>query len=312
MSSPAEPAARPSGIGLAAAPPAVVGARVVAAWDAFLALARAADLARPSRLTGWTGAQMCVHLGRWDDWRPLDRLAQSARAGGGGPVPAVDDDNRGLVQRYGDLPPAQILAALERSRAEIGEYFDSALAADLGHRPAMSALGPLPLSGVLNAGCYELAVHGLDLAACGAPAPPPDLLDSGLAALIDVTGALAARHDVHLVVTAQTPAGGWRFAADETGWTTEPVPAGPVEGTAVFASATDLLDASAGRIGVPPLLLTRRIRIQAMSSFLRLAPLVEEVPGLPGGAALRAVAAGLGGGIAGVGKLLGRLPGRRR
>ncbi|MDQ6649984.1 MAG: maleylpyruvate isomerase N-terminal domain-containing protein [Actinomycetota bacterium] len=312
MSSPAEPAVPRSGLGLAVADPEDIRTRVVAAWDAFLSLARAADLDRPSRLPGWTGAQLCVHLGRWDDSRPLDRLLHSVRAGGVGQIPHVDDENRRLVERYGDLPPAEILAALERSRAEIDEYFRSPVARELGHRPAMSALGPLPLSGVLNAGCYELAVHGLDLAPCGAPRPSDGLLDSGLAALIDVTGALAARHDVHLAVTAQTPGGGWRFTADESGWVTEPVPAGEVEGTAVLATVTDLLDASAGRISVPPLLLTRRIRIQAMSSFVRLAPLVEEVPGLPGGAALRTVSAGLGGSIAGVNKLFGRLPGRRR
>ncbi|GAC1322979.1 MAG: hypothetical protein NVSMB13_02190 [Mycobacteriales bacterium] len=312
MSSPVTSADVPAAIGLADADPEVLRSRVGAAWDTFLALARQADLDRPSRLTGWTGAQLCVHLGRWEDWRPLERLATSARAGGTGPLPDVDADNCRLVEQYGGLPAAEILAALERSRAEIDHYFDSATASELGRRPAMSALGPLPLSGVLSAGCYELAVHALDLVPCGAPAPPTDLLDSGLAALIDVTGALAARHDLHLTVTAQTPDGGWRFTADERGWTTEAVLAGPITGTAVLASATDLLDASAGRISVPPLLLTRRIKVQEMASFVRLAPLVHEVPGLPGGAALRTVSAGLGGGIAGVGKLLGRLPGRRR
>ena len=160
--------------------------------------------------------------------------------------------------------------------------------------------------GLISAGTYELAVHALDLAPCGAPPPAPVLLDRGVAALIDVTGALAARAGVDVALTAMTPTGGWRFTSGDDGWTTEPVPAGRVDGVGVRGSAADLLDASAGRSGLPQLLLARRLQVHQLPQWMRLAPLLEEVPGLPGGPALRAAVGGLSGVAGGVGKVLGR------
>ena len=76
---------------------------------------------------------------------------------------------------------------------------------------------------------------------------------------------------------------------------------------------TDLLDASSGRASVPQLLLTRRLHVSQMQQWMRLAPLVEELPGLPGGAALRTAVHGVsgvagvaGGVVGGVGRALGR------
>jgi hypothetical protein len=43
-----------------------------------------------------------------------------------------------------------------------------------------------------------------------------------------------------------------------------------------------------GRVGLPQLLLGRRLQVQQLPQWMRLAPLLEEVPGLPGGAALKA------------------------
>jgi hypothetical protein len=80
----------------------------------------------------------------------------------------------------------------------------------------------------------------------------------------------------------------------------------------VSGAAADLLEASAGRAHVPHLMLARRMHVQHMASWMRLAPLVEEVPGLPGGSTLRTAVGGLSGVGAGVGRVLSRLPGRRR
>jgi hypothetical protein len=103
-------------------------------------------------------------------------------------------------------------------------------------------------------------------------------------------------------VTAQTPAGGWQFVSDHAGWQTAPVAAGRFQGTGVRGEAADLLDTSAGRAHLGQLLLSRRLHVQHLPSFMRLAPLLHDVPGLPGGAALRAAVAGLGG----VTRVLGR------
>ena len=288
--------------GLASGDPGELSRRVVAAWDAFVDLAGAADLDRPSRLPGWSGREVCIHLGSWPGHRVVDTLLQSAAAGPPFEPHDADATNDRLVTEHRAASRDDVLTALATARSEVDAYFASARARELGSSPAGSPLGPLPVTTLLNAGCYELAVHALDLAPCGAPPPPAALLQSGLAALMDVTGALAARSGVDITVTAQTPDGGWAFRSDRTGWETTAVPAGRFSGTGVRGSVVDLLDTSAGRVNLATLLLTRRLQVQRLDSFLRLAPLLHEVPGLPGGAALRGAVAGLGS----VTKVLGR------
>lgn len=296
--------------GLSELAPEELGEQVLTAWDGFLDVAEACDLALPSRLPDWTGLDTCVHLGAWADHAPLEGIVASARAGAAGEPPRPDEDNAALLAAHRDASRDEVLAALVRARDAVEAFFSSAPARELGRAPARSSLGPLPVLTLVHASCYELAVHSLDLAPCGAPPPPPQLLDRGLAALLDVTGALASRAAIRVEVTAQVPTGGWAFRSDPLGWTTWATPAGRFEGTGVRGAAADLLDASAGRAALPQLLLTRRLVVQELPSFLRLAPLVHEVPGLPGGAALRSGVAGLSAVTGGVSRVLGRL-GRR-
>ena len=62
---------------------------------------------------------------------------------------------------------------------------------------------------------------------------------------------------------------------------------------------------SAGRRAVPPMLARRDLRLHHVKSLLALAPIVEAVPGLPGGAAL---SAGIRN-VRGLSRLVRRLPG---
>ena len=291
--------------GLSDQDPDVLGGQVLAAWDAFLELVRdpATDLTRPSRLPGWTGRDTCVHLGSWPDHAVLTSVLASARNGGGGEPIDPDASNDRLVRSHRNASVDDVLAALVAARSSLATFFESADAAEWGRAPSHSAVGPLPVLSLAHAGCYELAVHALDLVPCGGPVPPPALLDRGLAALMDITGALCSRAGIDITVSAQTPMGGWRFISDASGWTTEPVPPGKLSGTGVHGSTADLLDTSAGRSNLAQLLLSRRLVVHQLPSFMRLAPLLHEVPGLPGGAALRGAVAGLGS----VNKLLGRL-----
>ena len=281
-----------------------VAQHVLASWDAFLDVVRApgTELRRPSRLPGWSGADVCTHLGTWPDHDVVASVVASAESGGVGEHVDPDLSNERLVETHRGASDDEVVAALERGRASLAAFFDSADAQRIGRLPAHSAVGSLPVLSLLHAGCYELAVHALDLAPCGAPPPPPALLDRGLAALMDVTGALSARAGIDITLTAQTPDGGWRFTSGGDGWSTSPVPAGPLRGTGVRGSVVDLLDTSAGRTSLPQLLLTRRLVVHQLPQFMRLAPLLHEVPGLPGGAALRTAVAGLGS----VTKVLGR------
>jgi hypothetical protein len=154
---------------------------------------------------------------------------------------------------------------------------------------------------------YELAVHGLDLADAGAPPVPVPVLQAGLAALADVTGALTAANEITGGAGLATPDGGWRFAADEHGWTVRRLPPGRPTGTAVEAPADLLLEAASGRVNPVVALARRRLKVHEIGGLLALAPIVQSAPGIPGGPILQLASQTLGG----VGGLLGRLRGRR-
>ena len=289
--------------GLADSDPAVLAEQVLPCWDALLDVVTAptTDLFRPSRLPGWTGRDVLVHLGSWPDNRPVRGLVASAREGGTGEAGHPDEHNAALLRSHADASTDEVVDALVRARDHVEAFFDGPDVA-LAREPARSTVGPLPVLCLVHAATYELAVHALDLAPCGAPAPAPHLLDRGLGALLDITGALCARYGVDLTLTASAPDTGWRFTSGPDGWTTERTAGGPFTGTGVRGTVTDLLDTSAGRTNLASLLLTRRLVVQDLASFMRLAPLVDAVPGLPGGPALQRAISGLGR----VGRLLGR------
>ena len=306
--------------GLADTPPELLGQSVLAAWDGFLEVVAATDLERPSRLRGMSGRDVLVHLGWWPDARIVDSLLVSARDGAGGTSSPLDATSAALLASHADATVDEVVASLHRARATLAAFFASPQASELGRALAGPSAGPLPVLTLLNAGTFELAVHALDLAPCGAPVPPPQLLDSGLSAVVDITGALASRAGVDLALEARTPLGGWSFESGSLGWTTSRLPAGPVRGVGVEGTAADLLEAASGRASLPQLLLTRRMVVHSLAQWMRLAPLLDDVPGLPGGAALRGAVGGVSsvvGGVSGavgslgtgVGRVLGRLRG---
>src|SRR5215212_4002824 len=189
----------------------------------------------------------------------------------------------------------------------LGCWDDHTAMADLiASAPTVSVVGRIPLLSVVLGQAYELAVHGLDLVSCGAAPPPPEVLQSGLAALADVTGGLAASLGIAGGVTLTTPDGGWTFGSDGSGWTVRQVPAGRVEGPAVEAPADLLLEAASGRVNPVPAVARRRLKVHDVGGLLQLAPIVQAVPGIPGGPILQLAARTVGG----AGGVLGRLFGK--
>jgi hypothetical protein len=282
-----------------------VSGMVLAAWDAFIDRAEAVDLDRSSRLAGWRAHEICVHLGCWDDHQALADLIASASAGGTGTAPDVDAVNERVTRAHRDASREEVLAALRRNRDATARYLKED-PDELDTAPAVSVVGRLPLLSVVLGQAYELAVHGLDLAAVGAPPPPGSVLQSGLAALADVTGALAASSDIEGGATLATPDGGWAFAADGDGWTVTRTAPGRVTGPAVEADADLLLEAASGRINPVPAVAMGRLHVREVGGLLRLAAITEKVPGIPGGPILTLAARTMGG----AGGLLGRLFGR--
>jgi hypothetical protein len=282
-----------------------VSSMVLEAWDAFIEQAETVDLNRRSRLSGWRAHEICVHLGCWDDHQALADLIASARSGGTGTAPEVDAVNERVTRAHRDASRDEVLAALRRNREATARYLrDEPVQLDIA--PAVSVVGRLPLLSVVLGQAYELAVHGLDLVSCGAAPPPPSVLQSGLAALADVTGALAASSDIAGGATLATPDGGWAFAADDDGWTVRRVPPGETNGPAVEADADLLLEAASGRINPVPAVARRRLRVHEVGGLLQLAPITEKVPGIPGGPILKLAARTVGG----AGGMLGRMFGR--
>jgi uncharacterized protein (TIGR03083 family) len=285
---------RPGRAGLASLPLDEQRDRVLASWDGFLAAAQEVDLDRPSRLPGWTGHDVLVHVGDWPGVATLDTLLAEARSGTVPPPYDPDVINAAVVAAHRGVPGADVLAAVRRSRDRLAEWFAAPDAADgplaFGPAPVRSAVGVLPLLTVVNAGGYELAVHALDLGV----RPDDGLLDAGLAALVDVTGVFAHRRGLRSSLTAWTGRSGWQVRTDGDGWVTSAVRERP-PGATVEGDAAVLLDASAGRRAVPALLASRTMRVHGLADIVRLAPIVDEVPGLPGGPALKAAARWLSG-----------------
>ena len=285
---------RPVRAGLASLPLPEQRDRVLASWDGFLAAAEDVDLDRPSRLPGWTGHDVLVHIGDWPGVATLDRLLAEAQSGAMRPPYDPDAVNAEVVAAHRDASGAEVIASVRRARVRLAAWFDAPDAPDgpraLGLAPVMSAVGELPLLTVINASGYELAVHALDLGV----RPPDGLLDAGLAALVDVTGVFACRRGLRSSFTMWTGRSGWQVRSDGDGWVTTAVKERP-PGAAVEGAAAILLDASAGRRAVPALLASRTMRVHGLSDLVRLAPIVDDVPGLPGGPALRAAARWVGG-----------------
>jgi uncharacterized protein (TIGR03083 family) len=283
----------------------VVAGKVLSAWDAFIEQAERVDLTRPSRLAGWRAQEICVHLGCWDDHTAMADLIASARAGGTGTPPDVDAVNARVTTAHRDAPREEVLAGLHRNREATARYLAEE-PVELDTAPTVSVVGRIPLLSVVLGQAYELAVHGLDLESCGAAPPPAEVLQSGLAALADVTGGLAASMKIDGRVTLATPDGGWGFTSSGGGWTVQQVPAGRFDGPAVEAPADLLLDAASGRINPVPAVARRRLKVHDVGGLLQLAPIVQAVPGIPGGPILQLAARTVGG----AGGLLGRLFGR--
>jgi hypothetical protein len=196
---------------------------------------------------------------------------------------------------------AEVLAALRAARQATERYLTDE--PDwLDTAPTVSTVGRLPMLSVVLGQAYELAVHGLDLVSAGAAPPPAEVLQSGIAALADVTGALAAAGGITAGAALVTPDGGWAFAADDRGWTVRRLAAGDVPGTAVEGDPDLLLDAASGRVNPVLALARRRLKVHQLAGLLELAPIVSAAPGIPGGPILQLAARTLGS----TGGLLGR------
>jgi uncharacterized protein (TIGR03083 family) len=169
----------PAGRGLASIDPAEIADLVTAAWDGAVELANQLDLDVPSRLPGWSVRDVLVHLGSWPEHTRFDRMVDDVRLGRVPDRDDVDARNAFVVAAHADAGRDEIVAALTQARDSALTFLTSPDAERLGRRTAWSRLGPLPLTCVLAASAFELAVHALDVTT---PDTIPDrLLHAGVA-----------------------------------------------------------------------------------------------------------------------------------
>ncbi|KRC65772.1 hypothetical protein ASE12_13990 [Aeromicrobium sp. Root236] len=272
-----------------------LAATVLDSWDAFIELVERADLTARTRLPGWTVREVVVHLGTWVGRSALNQVLQTVGTDAARQPLDADGFNAELVKARAGASDDDVRAALRQSRDDVAALLASGLAQERGRELVASVTGPLPLLTVVHAESYELAIHALDIADAADVDCPEVLLRHGIAALADSTGALAARAGADATIGIIADEAAWSFTSYEAGgWTTTPVTGKP-HGPRIAGRAKDLLEAAAGRAEPVRLLATRRLKISHPAGLTTLAPILDEVPGLPGGKGLALAAKSLGG-----------------
>jgi hypothetical protein len=297
----------PDECGVSSADPAFATARALAAWDGFIALAEQADLASVARAKGRLGRDVVLPLGKWPQTRSLAQLLADAADGRTSTPIDLDREEREVLAAQSGASDDEALDALRAAREDVAAFFSSVPGPELLRSPTASPLGPIPVLTLLHAIGYQLAVCALDLEPCGISAPV-ELLELGVVALVDTTGALAARQGVSGSVTAVMPGSVWGFAAIGGSWRTAelPRPIGRPDGPAVEATARVIIDITSGRnLNLAGLWRDGSLVTHDLAGLSRLAPVLEQVPGIPGGVALRTATRA----FSGVGRVLSWLPG---
>jgi hypothetical protein len=273
--------------GLATSDRAALEASVLSSWDSFIALVDDVDLDAVARGKGLLAREVVIPLGAWDDNRPMGALLDEARRGVVG-----EHDQGALVDAVREAhrfePDPAIRTALQRQRDDLAAFFAGDDADQLAGLPVASMLGTLPLVTFLHAATYPLATSALDLEQAGASVPQ-SLLDAGLLGLVDTIGALAGRQGISASIAAVTPTRAIATGARVGAWRTVLLdPGASIEqtGPSLSASTRLLLDITAGRADVPGALGRRELTFRDVGGLMALAPIVEQVPGIPGRGAL--------------------------
>jgi len=282
---------RPGERGLATSDPDRLAAGIAQSWALFAAMVDDVDLDAVSRAKGLRAREVVIPLGAWDDNRPLAELLDEARRGVVG-----EHDQGALVDAvrlaHRDEPDDEIREALRRQGDEMEHFLYGADVERLGALPVASMLGTLPVATFLHAATYPLATSALDLEQAGAHVPDA-LLDNGLLGLVDTIGALAARQGITASIAAITPRGIFATGATGGSWTTTRLDADTLDsaspeavGPSVEGPARLILDITAGRADIPTVVRRKEASIHDLAGLLALTPVVEQVPGIPGRAAL--------------------------
>lgn len=271
--------------GLLTGNPDDLARRTVRAWTLFAELLPEVDLDGPSRSSHRSAREIVIGLGTWPTSRGIPELLADARAGATRTEPFTAESRRLAIEHAG-ATDEEIVQSVRDSLTQTQAWLElpGALETD-GKLPTPSPLGPLPMGTVLHSAVFQLALSARDLIPAGAP-EVPELDDLGLAALLDATGAVAGRLSLtsqavavteRFSVASRVAAGGWQTQFDSG-----------LESPAIHAPAELLLDLAGGRVAFGAM--SRQLRFTDARGFLALAPVVDELPDLPGGPILKRLA----------------------
>ena len=253
------------------------------AWDDLLSLLGRFDLRDPSRKSGRSAGRILVVLGSWPEGRPLSAIRADALAGITTAEPLKDIEAR-VVDAH-EYDPG-LIASLQRARDDIASWSASDEVASEALLPVGGALGVVPMGTLVAASAYQCAVAALDLAPCGVQAPN-SLLDTGLVALIDAVGAVAAQQHAGtpanpLRLGVSTPTITVATSSAGAAWRTVILDELPKNVPSLSAPTADVLDIASGRSSAFTAYADGRIHAEDLGGLLRVARMLATAPGLPG------------------------------
>lgn len=284
----------PTDRGLASADPIGLAERTFGAWADFRASIDAVDIDATTRWKKRRARSVIAKVGDWPESRQLPQILADARAG---KLERIDQDaiDDAVVAAHEDDSRDDLLEAIDRSRDSVSNWIDDKGPAGIGLIPVGSPLGELPVSTYLHAAAFQLAIASRDLVPAGS-VESDRLILAGLRALVDTTGALAARMGIDTTFAVVTPIGSVVTVAGNGGWTVTDIDAAHLDDQlpGLSGDAATLLDVAAGRRNPVTAIRGPEISINQMKQLMRLAPIAQENPGLPGGPVLRKAAGILG------------------
>lgn len=287
------PSVAPGPIGLASAGPQQLALRTEQAWRDFRQAISTVDLTASTRVKRRSPGAVIAKVGDWPESRQLPEIVADARAGR---LETIDQDaiDERVMALHQDEPLPGLLAAVDRAIESLAEFRSRwATTEKLALLPVGSPLGVLPVLTYLHAAAFQLAVAARDLGNAGVSVPD-NLISSGLAALVDTTGALAARMKIDTSFAVQTQLGTVITTSTEQTWTVTESADRDVDLPGLRGDAALLIDMASGRRNPIGPIRSKQVQIRDMSSLMKLAPIAQANPGLPGGPILRRAAVVLG------------------
>ncbi|NQU36879.1 MAG: hypothetical protein HQ526_04690 [Actinobacteria bacterium] len=297
MSAEPLPILGPDDHGLAAAGARTIAEETISAWTSFLDIASDVDLEAPTRVKKTSARAIVARVGSWPESRQLPQIIADAQAGRVGRIDQDEIDDR-AIEVNAARPKQDLLDAVALSRDSLIDWLAGRTPGvppfdEFALTPVATPLGSLPLVTYMHAGAFQLAVSARDLQP-DSDLVPDSLLIAGLRALVDTTGALAARMDIDSQFAVVTPPVSVFTATGANTWIT-----GNVDTTlgrevaGVEGGIGNVLDVASGRRHPLRGLGSRELTVRDVPAMLRLAPIAHDNPGLPGGPLLRRTASWL-------------------